>query len=283
MRSLSGRVVFGCLAALVAVRVSPGQADPGMPPNNAGQETTPIYTYRVVNTYPHDHRAFTQGLAYDGGFLFEGTGQRGRSELRRVELETGKILQARRMPSRFFGEGVTVFARSVVQLTWQSHVGFVYDKDNFRLQREFTYPTEGWGITHDGQRLVMSDGTSTLRFLDPATLAEVGRIRVYDSDGAVTGLNELEYVKGEIFSNVWRSDCLVRIDPETGRVVGVVNLEGLLRREDRREPTGVLNGIAYDASRDRLFVTGKLWPRLFEIALRGAGRETPDASASCRR
>ena len=187
--------------------------------------------------------------------------------MRRVELETGDILQVHELPAQFFGEGVTIFGNNIIQLTWQSNVGFVYDKDSFKLLQGFNYPTEGWGITHDGKRLIMSDGTSTLYFLDPETFEETGRIEVYDNDGPVTGLNELEYVQGEVYANVWQTDRIARIAPQTGQVTGWIELKGLLSLEDRSEPVGVLNGIAYDAKNCRLFVTGKLWPVLFEIEL----------------
>lgn len=228
---------------------------------------TPVYTYKVVNTYPHDQNAFTQGLVFEDGALFEGTGLDGQSTLRRVELETGDILQIHELPAQYFGEGITIYESKIIQLTWKSGVGFVYDKDSFELLREFDYPTEGWGITHDGERLIMSDGTSTLFFLDPDTLEEIGRIEVYDSDGPVIGLNELEYVQGEIYANVLQMDHIARIAPQTGEVIGWIELEGLINPEEYTEPIDVLNGIAYDAENDRLFVTGKLWPKLFEIEL----------------
>ena len=227
----------------------------------------PVYRYRVVHTYPHDPAAFTQGLVFEDGLLYEGTGLYGQSSLRRVELETGKVLQRRELPAEYFGEGITVFGDRIIQLTWQSNLGFVYDKETFELLKEFSYPTEGWGITHDGTRLIMSDGTATLRFLDPETLQEIGRIDVSDDAGSVARLNELEYVQGEIYANVWQTDRIARISPQTGRVVGWIDLQGLLSAEDRARPVDVLNGIAYDAENDRLFVTGKWWPRLFEIDL----------------
>jgi glutamine cyclotransferase len=184
-----------------------------------------------------------------------------------VELETGAILQIYELPGQFFGEGITIYGDKIIQLTWQSHVGFVYDKDSFELLEQFDYPTEGWGITHNGTHLIMSDGTSTLHFLDPLTFEETGQISVFTNNGPVDRLNELEYVQGEIYANVWQTDRIARIDPETGQVVGWIDLEGLLTAEDRTEPVDVLNGIAYDGETDRLFVTGKLWPKLFEIDL----------------
>ena len=240
-------------------------------PAPTASNITPVYSYNVVNTYPHDRSAFTQGLVFEDGVLYEGTGLNGRSTLRRVELETGEVLQIHELPAQFFGEGVTVYGNDIIQLTWQSHVGFVYDRDSFELLQEFNYSTQGWGITHDGERLIMSDGTATLYFLDPETFEEIGRVGVYDNDGSVNRLNELEYVQGEIYANVWQTNCIARIDPQTGQVVGWIELKGLLTPEDRGEPVDVLNGIAYDAENARLFVTGKLWPKLFEIELISAG------------
>ena len=230
-------------------------------------EQTPIYGYRIVNRYPHDLNGFTQGLVFVDGFLFEGTGLRGRSSLRKVDLASGTILQYRNLPARFFGEGVTVYQNKVIQLTWRANLGFVYDKDTFQLLETFRYPTEGWGITHDGKLLIMSDGTSILYFLHPETYKEVGRIQVRDQKGSVSNLNELEYIKGEIFANIWKTDRIARISPQTGEVLGWIDLAGLLRPEDHNRRVDVLNGIAYDAKNNRLFVTGKLWPKLFEIEL----------------
>jgi glutaminyl-peptide cyclotransferase len=225
------------------------------------------YGYEVVNAYPHDPSAWTEGLAYENGFLYEGTGRQGQSSLRKVELETGKVLQEIDLTAQYYGEGIAIYGQEIVQLTWQQHVGFVYDKNSFALLREFDYPTDGWGITYDGQRLIMSDGTSTLHFLDPETFKEIGSVQVFDDTGPVVNLNELEYVNGEIYANVWLTDRIAMIDPQTGRVVGWIDLTGLLSAEDLSQPVNVLNGIAYDAEHDRLFVTGKLWPKLFEIRL----------------
>lgn len=227
----------------------------------------PRYTYRIVHVYPHDQNAFTQGLAFENGFLYEGTGLYGHSTLRRVELVTGNILQECSIPDQFFGEGITIYDDRIMQLTWQSRVGFVYDKASFELLRQFDYATEGWGITSDGKRLIMSDGSSTLYFLDPITFREVGRTEVSDNSGPVSRLNELEYVNGEIYANVWLTDFIARISPDTGNVIGWIDLHGLLTAEDRSGPVDVLNGIAYDARDNRLFVTGKLWPKVFEITL----------------
>jgi glutamine cyclotransferase len=236
-------------------------------PTPCPPDTTPVYTYKILNTYPHDQKAFTQGLVFEDGYLYEGTGIQGESTLRKVELETGKVLKVYHLPTQFFGESVTIWEDTLIQLTWQSRIGFVYDKESFLLLREFTYPTEGWGITHDGTHLIMSDGTATLYFLNPETFEEVKRIEVRDAGGLVTHLNELEYIQGEIYANVWLTNRIAIISPETGRVVGWIELEGLLSEEDYVQPVDILNGIAYDATRDRLFVTGKYWPKLFEIKL----------------
>lgn len=233
----------------------------------APTEAVPVYSYRVINTYPHDRAAFTEGLVYDNGSLYEGTGLYGQSTLRRVDLEKGAVLLIQPLPDKYFGEGVTLFGDRLFQLTWQSNVGFVYEKGSFKLLQEFHYPTEGWGLTHDGKCLIMSDGTSTLHFIHPRTLEEVGQIEVHEGARPVTQLNELEYVQGEIYANVWRTDRIARIAPDSGQVVGWIDLTGLLTPADRAEPVDVLNGIAYDAQNDRLFVTGKLWPKLFEIEL----------------
>jgi len=224
------------------------------------------YTYAVVNVYPHDPGAFTQGLVYADGVLYESTGLNGRSSLRRVALQTGEVLQRRELAPEFFGEGLALFNDRLIQLTWQNNTGFVYDVDSFELLQTWAYPTEGWGLTHDGTHLIMSDGSAVLRFLDPHTFAVQREVTVTDAGRPVAQLNELEYINGEVFANVWTTDWVVRIDPRTGRVVGWVDLSGLLT-PDERAAADVLNGIAYDSQGGRLFVTGKLWPKLFEIAL----------------
>jgi len=226
-----------------------------------------IYTYKVINTFAHDRQAFTQGLVFKDGVLYEGTGLHGRSTLRKVELETGNVLQMHKLPAEFFGEGITVYGDKIIQLTYKSRVGFVYRKDDLQPLRTFNYSTEGWGITYDGNRLIMSDGTATLYFLSPDTFEVLGHIEVRDQSTAVRGLNELEYVKGEVYANVWPTERIVRIDPETGRVVGWIHMDGLSSLLGESREVGVLNGIAYDVVGDRLFVTGKYWPRLFQIEL----------------
>ena len=225
------------------------------------------YTYKIIKSYPHDIKAFTQGLVFENGTLYEGTGLNGQSSLRKVELETGKILQIRNLSSEFFGEGVTIFGDRIIQLTWRSNVGFVYDIDTFELIEEFNYFTEGWGLTHDGTNLILSDGTATLYFLDPKTFVVIDQIDVFDYNGPVVRLNELEYINGEIYANVWQTDRIAMISPSSGRVTGWINLGGLLDNEVTSGSAGVLNGIAYDSEFERLVVTGKFWPKLFEIEL----------------
>lgn len=227
----------------------------------------PVYGYKVVNTYPHDPEAFTQGLFFEDGLLYEGTGLKGRSTLRKIKLDTGAVLMRHDLPYKFFGEGITANKDRVIQLTWRSHAGFVYDRKSFKLLSTFFYVTEGWGITNDGRHLIMSDGTANLYFLDPETFQEIRRIGVYDGTGPVTRLNELEYIKGEIFANIWLLDKVARIDPKSGRVTGWIDLKGLSPFKDQDRTTKVLNGIAYDKKNDRLFVTGKLWPYIYEITL----------------
>jgi glutaminyl-peptide cyclotransferase len=230
-------------------------------------ETVPEYTFRVVHSYRHDPMAFTEGLFYWKGDLYESTGLEGRSSVRRVKLETGEVLQKIDLPEDYFGEGIVNWKDRLIQLTYTTGVGFIYDFATFQKKGEFHYQGEGWALTTDGKRIIMSDGTPQLRFLDPETLAEQRRLTVTDHGQPVTYLNELEWIKGEIYANIWQADRIARIDPATGKVVGWIDLRGLLQGEDRTPSAEVLNGIAYDAQHDRLFVTGKYWPRLFEIKL----------------
>jgi glutaminyl-peptide cyclotransferase len=224
-----------------------------------------VDAYKVVHTYPHDPQAYTQGLLFLDGHLYESTGLNGRSSLRMVDLTTGRVLQSVPVPDQYFAEGLASWGSTLIQLTWQSHVAFVYDRFSFRLLRTIPYEGEGWGLTEDGQHLILSDGSSTLKFLDPATFHVVRSIQVTDQGAPVTQLNELEYVRGEIYANVWHSDRVARISPATGKVLGWIDLTGILPADQHSDPEAVLNGIAYDAAHNRLFVTGKLWPRLFEI------------------
>lgn len=251
------------------------------PTEKSGNETTPVavqiepedpqvpvWGYEVVNVYPHDPKGFTQGLVFEEGYFLEGTGLNGESSLRKVEIATGKVLKKVDLDAKYFGEGITLLKGKVYQLTWQTKIGFIYDLKTFERTGTFKYATEGWGITHDGERLIMSDGTSTLYVLDPETLKEIGRIEVKDGPNPVYYLNELEFVKGEIYANVWQTNTLCRIDPKTGKVLGWIDLTGILKPEHQgSHEVDVLNGIAYDAKGDRLFVTGKLWPKVYEIRL----------------
>ncbi len=227
----------------------------------------PEYTFKVIQTFPHDPHAFTQGLVFHGGFLYEGTGLKGRSSLRKVRLETGEVVEEVDLAPELFGEGITIVKNEIVQLTWQSQIGFVYNLADFHLLRQFSYSGEGWGLTTDDREIFMSDGTPEIRVLDPVTLTEKRRFTVHDGTTQIKELNELEFVEGEIFANVWQTDRIARISPRTGELIGWIDLEGLLSPVYRLESGAVLNGIAYDAERKRLFVTGKLWPKIFQIQL----------------
>ena len=231
----------------------------------------PQMTYEVVKVFPHDPASFTQGLIFLDGMLYESSGLYGESSLRRVDLETGEVQRITLLPDEVFGEGLTIWDETLVQLTWREGIGYVYNREDFSLLTQFNYQTEGWGLTQDGESLIMSDGSATLFFLDPETYAVLSTIEVLDEGAPVTMLNELEYVRGEIFANIWQTDTIVRIDPQTGAVKGWIDLSGLLPEEERTPATNVLNGIAYDPATDRLFVTGKLWPKLYEIRLVSIG------------
>lgn len=230
-------------------------------------QATPVYGYEVVKVYPHDREAFTQGLLYRDDVLYESTGLNGKSSLRKVQLETGKVLRQTPVESRYFAEGLTDWGARLVQLTWNTNIGFVYDLASFKQLQTFSYTGEGWGLAHDGRRLIMSDGTPTLRFLDPQTLTVTGQVQASDGSSAVRDLNELEFVDGQVYANVWLTDRIAIIAPENGRVTAWINLAGLMSKNGLSSDA-VLNGIAYDAQRKRLFVTGKLWPSLFEIRVR---------------
>ena len=227
----------------------------------------PHASYSVVHVFPHDRAAFTQGFEYADGFFYEGTGLSGKSSIRKVKIQTGEVVQRRDVDAEYFGEGITIWKSDLIELTWQSKVGFVYDRATFAPKRTFSYPGEGWGLTHDDTALIMSDGSAALRFLDPVSFAERRRVTVTDGGMPIQRLNELEYVKGQIYANIWQTNLIARIAPESGRVLGWIDLTGLLPAADRAD-VDVLNGIAYDAARDRLFVTGKLWPKVFEIKVR---------------
>ncbi len=263
---LLGAVTFSCSSS------DPTNGNSGNSDTAVAVEQTPNtdpiprYSYSIVDRYAHDPDAFTQGLVYENGYLYEGTGRRGSSTLRRVELESGRVLQRLALSDTHFGEGITIFGNRIFQLTFTSGVGFIYDREDFSRLDSVAYPTEGWGLTHDGSRLIMSDGSSILYLRDPATFEEVGRLAVTRNGDPLSQLNELEYVNGEIYANVFTHDLIARISPQSGHVVGWIDLRDLLTADEQRE-TDVLNGIAYDADGDRLFVTGKLWPWLFEIEL----------------
>jgi glutamine cyclotransferase len=252
------RALLAALAGTAAATLaSPASAAPA----------TATQRFKVVHSYPHDADAFTQGLFFHDGFLFEGTGLRGRSSIRKVEIETGRVVQAVDLPPEVFGEGITQWGDRLIGITWQEQTAYVLDLKTFKLWRKFNYPGEGWGITHNDKELVMSDGSAELRFLDPLNFKELRRVRVTADGRPVDQLNELEWVNGEILANIWQTDRIARIDPKTGRVTGWIDLAGLLPDNLRPNPDAVLNGIAYDAKTKRLFVTGKLWPKLFEIQL----------------
>lgn len=250
---------------------------PSTPTPKSGGDTTPTptptsadiklihYTYSIVNTYPHNENAYTQGLVYDNGSLYEGTGLYGESTLRRVKLETGEVLQLYMLADMYFGEGIAIFDGKIVQLTWLENKGFIYDKYSFELLEEFSYSTEGWGITYDGNRLIISDGTANLYFLDPETFETVGQVEVHETS-PVTKINELEYIKGKVYANIYREEKIAIINPQTGQVEGWIDMSGI-QDEEKQDVDDVLNGIAYDAIGDRLFVTGKRWAHLFEIKL----------------
>jgi glutaminyl-peptide cyclotransferase len=232
------------------------------------QPSIPVLSAKILKTYPHDPHAFTQGLEYFEGFLYESTGETGQSSLRKVDLESGKVLQKTDLASEYFGEGLTIFRGKIYQLTWLSKIGFVYDVKSFRKLRDFHYYGEGWGLAHDGSNLILSDGTNTLRFLDPETFAVVRTLEVYAGAEAVTNLNELECIGNDIYSNVWHANRIARIDARTGQVRDWIDLSALAAQE-QKEPEGVLNGIAFDPARRRFFVTGKDWAHLFEVQIEG--------------
>ena len=259
----------GAIAALgvAAVFQTMSFAQSAGGPRATATPRTPVYGYTVVNTYPHDPQAFTQGLIVRDGVLYESTGLNGQSSVRKVRLETGEVLQRINVDGRYFAEGMTDWGNRLVQLTYTTKVGFVYDLTTFALQRTFDYTGQGWGLTHDAKRLIMSDGTPALRFLDPETLRETGRVTVREGGRPIENLNELEWIKGEIYANVWLTERIAIIAPDTGRVTAWLDLTGI-RGPVRSGADDVLNGIAYDAARDRLFVTGKFWSRLYEIRIK---------------
>jgi glutaminyl-peptide cyclotransferase len=223
--------------------------------------------YKVVHSFPHDKEAFTQGLIYDNGKLYEGTGQKGESNLREVELESGKVIRQHNIDNSLFGEGITLLRDKIYQVTWQNKVGFVYDRSTFNQLHKIDYPMEGWGLTTIDDKILLSDGTNVLYFIEPEMFTVISKIEVYDNEKKVDSLNELEFIKGEIWANIWMTDLIARIDPSSGKVLSYINLKDILPENERNGETDVLNGIAYDQETGRIFVTGKKWPKLFEIKI----------------
>ncbi len=238
------------------------------PTNAPSPQEAPVYTYEVVESYPHDTHAYTQGLVFHDGMFYESTGQYGESSLRKVELKKGKVKKKIDVPGQYFAEGMTILNGKIYQLTWQQNKGFIYDLKDFKLEGEFHYDGEGWGLTTDGQSLILSDGTNQIRFLDPKDFHVVKTISIFDGQQPLTELNELEYIHGEIYANIWKTDRIVRIDPRTGWIRAWIDLTGLRPQESMTNGENVLNGIAYDAQGDHLYVTGKRWPKIFEIRLK---------------
>jgi len=254
-------------ASLACSAESDNGTDPAPAPAEPPGEI-PIYGYKVIAAYPHDPGAFTQGLLYRDGFLYESTGLNGQSSLRKVAIATGEVLQIHALEAQFFAEGLAHFANRLIQLTWKSQQAFAYDIDSFEPLTRFTYATAGWGLTCDGEQLIMSDGTATLYFRNPFTFEEISRVEVSAQGRPIRNLNELEWVEGEIFANIWETDTIARIDPTSGQVKGWIDASGLLSTADRQSRrVDVLNGIAYDAKGKRLFLTGKWWPKLYHIEL----------------
>jgi glutamine cyclotransferase len=264
------RLILVLGLALSCFQCQPGTngVQPAKQPSPSANAVVPKYGYQIVNIWPHDSNAFTQGLILADGKLLESTGQEGSSSLRNVELETGKILNKVDVPVPYFAEGITMLNGKVYQLTWQHQLGFIYDSQSYKRVGEFKYEGEGWGLTTDGQSLILSDGSNRLRFLDPSSFQVTKTITVRDGVKPVNELNELEWVQGEIYANIWHDDRIAVIDPQGGNVKAWIDLAGLIPEGELQDPEAVLNGIAYDQAKNRLFVTGKLWPRLFEIKVK---------------
>jgi len=256
---------FATALLIVAVLSS---CRPGNATRIESNETVASYSYEIVKIYPHDADAFTQGLVFRDGHLLESTGQEGQSSLRQVDLDSGQTLKKVDLAQQYFGEGMTVMNNKIYQLTWQHHIGFVYDYQTFERLGDFNYEGEGWGLTTDGQSLILSDGSNRLRFLDPNTFRVVRTIAVTEKGKPVRQLNELEFINGEIYSNIWHATRIVTINPQTGAVDGSIDCSGLVSQSGAHDEEAVLNGIAYDQASDRLFLTGKLWPKLFEVKIK---------------
>src|SRR5262245_26354299 len=267
-RKLPKLTTIFCLLAAFHTGCETSGAEGGRTKGQAPLKVS-YYGYEIINTYPHDPSAYTQGLVYQDGSLYESTGLNGKSSLRKTDLKTGKVIRKVELEQQFFGEGLALLDGRAYQLTWQTQHGFVYQLDSFQMLKTFSYSGEGWGLTHDGRSLIMSNGSNQIRYLNPYNFATNRLINVTDGGRPVINLNELEFIKGEIWANIYMSDLIARIDPENGRVIAWIDLSGILTPEDRpTDSGGVLNGIAYDRDNERLFVTGKLWPKMFEIRLR---------------
>jgi glutamine cyclotransferase len=264
-KRMVGLLILVLSLSIIGCQGNPAASLPGKKIDS--KQAIPTYGYEIVHTWPHDPNAFTQGLVFQEGKLLESTGEVGRSSLRRVEMETGRVLQKVEIPPPYFAEGIAFLKGKIYQLTWQDQEGFIYDAWTFEKIGKFNYRGEGWGLTTDGESLILSDGTNRIRFLDPGNFQVRKTIAVVDGLKPLTEINELEYVQGEIYANVWHANRIARIDPQTGNVLGWIDLTGLLAPGEVQDEEAVLNGIAYDADSGRLFVTGKLWPKLFEIRL----------------
>ena len=257
-----GAVVSPAPAATASVSAS---ASPTPAPS---VQEVPSFSLQAVKSFPHDRGAFTQGLVVEDGKFIEGTGLNGKSSLRRVVIETGAVEKKVDLSNEYFGEGLTVFKGKIYQLTWKNKMGFIYDAATFKKLGTFPYTGEGWGLTHDDTSLILSDGTNIIRFLDPETFKVTRSIEVFNQGSPENNLNELEYIKGEIYANIWQTDFIARIDPKTGKILGLIDCTGLLSDTERQPGTDVLNGIAYDEKNDRLYFTGKNWPRVFQVELK---------------
>ena len=261
-------LVLALAVSSLQCRTGANGDQPSKPPSSSANGPVPRYGYQIVNIWPHDSNAFTQGLILTNGQLLESTGEEGRSSLRRVDLESGRVLKKVDVPPPYFAEGIALLNGKIYQLTWQHQVGFIYDAQTFERTGQFNYPYEGWGLTTDGQSLILSDGSSRIRFINPTDFKVTKTINVVDGTRPIDQLNELEWVNGEIYANVWHDNRIATIDPQTGHVNSWIDLNGLMPPGDVQDPEAVLNGIAYDQANNKLYVTGKLWPRLFEIKIK---------------
>lgn len=261
-------ILYGLIFFAASCKKEPEPIPPSPTNNTPLPEPIASYTYEVTASYPHDVHSFTEGFQFDGGFIYEGTGLDARSSLRKYYLKTGKIAKEVKLPDYYFGEGITVLGDKIYELTYTSEIGFVYNRASFAKIDSFRYVGEGWGMTTDGTSLILSNGSNKIQYLDPKSRQVIRTLEVYEGEYPLLQINELEWIKGEIFANVWRTERIVRIDPESGKVTGVIDMSGILAPSERTMETDVLNGIAYDAKNDRIFVTGKNWPKIFEIKIK---------------